>query len=256
MLDEKTTQTEVDPFDAASNPPEQTYDLFGKVEISAWACALVKGQGKVPFDPNTHDKRYTAIDIFVQPLAEIDVKYPRSLEIHPIAEFGEWAKIVLPSIKALGIDNVREVNDRWARIARVPTGKTYDKKDASGNPTGEKGNETTFKFVTLFADEDACRAAYVAAGGAASNGNGATGHNVPLQAGTEDAEKATAFQFLKVIVQQSTKGMTKETHKWADAVAAVQKGIDVYPDVVGQYYKADSLEVGALITEHTNLLPF
>jgi len=61
MLEEKIQ----DPFDAASNPPVQTYDLFGKVELSAWACALVKGQGKVAFDPSVHEKRFTAIDIFI-----------------------------------------------------------------------------------------------------------------------------------------------------------------------------------------------
>src|SRR5689334_525545 len=124
-----------DPFETASNPPTQTYDLFGKVEISAWACALVKGQGKVAYDPNVHEKRFTAVDIYVQPLPEIDVKYPKSLEDHPVAESKEWASITLASIKALGVNNVREVNGRYARIARVPNGKQYEKKDAQGNKT-------------------------------------------------------------------------------------------------------------------------
>src|SRR4030065_1385466 len=92
---------EFDPFASASDPVIQTYDLFGKVEISAWACALVKGTGKVPFDPNNpNHKRLTAIDVFIEPLAEIDVKYPRSLESHWLAGFVGWAKITLPSIKA------------------------------------------------------------------------------------------------------------------------------------------------------------
>jgi hypothetical protein len=253
-----TPETTIDPFDTASNPPEQTYDLFGKVEISAWACALVKGTGKVPHDPAVHPKRFTAVDIYIEPLPEIDVKYPKTLEDHLIAEFTEWAKITLPSIKALGFDNVRDINGKYVRVARVPNGKKYERKDTNGNPTGEMRDETTFKFVALFADEDACRAAWVAAGGTpsnGSNGNGSNGHNVPLQAGTEDAEKATAYQFLKVIVGNATKGMTKETHKWADAQAAVAQAIAQYP-TVAKFYTVNSMETGALITEQTNLLPF
>ena len=246
-----TQTTEVDPFDTASNPPTQTYDLFGKVEISAWACALVKGQGKVPHDPQLHDKRLTAIDIFVQPLPEIDVKYPRSLEIHPIAEFGEWPKITLPSIKALGIDNVRDVNGKWARIARVPTGKKYPKKDAQGNPTGEEGEETTFKFVAFFDDEDACRTAYIAAGGQSANGNGSNGHNHPEPMTTDDAEKATAYAFLKVIVANAAKGKTT----WDEAKTAVGQALAQYP-TVAKFYTADSVETGGLITEVTKLLPY
>jgi hypothetical protein len=247
MLDQ--TQTEVDPFDTASNPPQQTYDLFGKVDISAWACALVKGTGKVAYNPAEHKQRFTAIDIFIQPLAEMDVKYPKTLEIHEIAEFAEWAKIVLPSIKALGIDNVREIDQRWARVARVPNGKKYERKDASGNPTGEFRDETTFKFVELFADEDACRAAYLAAGGRpAENGNG---HNVPAQVGNEDAERQTAYQFLKVIVTNATRG--KET--FAEAQEAVGLALQQYP-TVSKFYLANSVETGELITEVTGKLPF
>jgi hypothetical protein len=237
-----------DPFATASNPPERTYDLFGKVEISAWACALVKGQGKVAYDPAQHKQRFTAVDVFIQPLPEIDVKYPRTLEIHEIAEFAEWAKIVLPSIKALGIQNVREINDRYVRVARVSNGKQYERKDASGNPTGEMRDETTFKFIELYADEDACRAAYLAAGGSA-NGNGA--HNAPAQVGTEDTERVTAYQFLKVIVSNAARG--KGTY--AEARDAVNLALAQYP-TVAKFYTADSVETGELITETTGHMPF
>ena len=244
MLEEKIQ----DPFDAASNPPVQTYDLFGKVELSAWACALVKGQGKVAFDPSVHEKRFTAIDIFIQPLAEMDVKYHKMLEDHPIAESREWANITLASIKALGINNVREVNDRWARVTRVPNGKKYEKKDTSGNPTGEMRDETTFKFITLYADENACRAACLAAGGTPSNGNNAP---QPVTPNAEDTERATAYQFLKVIVSNAARG--KAT--FAEAQEAVGLALQQYP-TVAKFYLANSVETGELITETTNLLPF
>ena len=234
-------QEEFDPFASASDPAVQTYDLFGKVEISAWACALVKGTGKVPFDAqNPAHKRFTAIDVFIQPLPEIDVKYPKTCEEHWVAEFPEWAKITLPSIKAAGFDNVREINNKYARITRVPSGKKYEKKDrTTGQPTGEFADETTFKFVEFYGSEDECRKAYFAAGGQPMT-------NAPQQVATDpnDQAKQTALQFLKVIVTNAAKG--KNT--FDDAKLAVGLAITQYP-TVAEHFNAESAEVTDLINQ-------
>jgi hypothetical protein len=258
MLNEQTTTPaqEFDPYASASDPVVPNYDLWGKVEINAWACALVKGTGKVPYDSNNpNHKRFTAIDVFIQPLQEIDVKYPKTLEEHWVAEFPEWAKITLPSIKGAGFENIREINGKWAQVARVPNGKKYEKKDkATGQPTGEMADETTFKFTQFFESEDACRAAYLAAGGQpSSNGNGnGNGHNVPTPIVDTDAqERASAYAFLKVIVVNAAKGKAA----FADAKTAVTGAIAQYPPVA-KFYNGESLEVGQLITEATGLLPF
>jgi hypothetical protein len=249
---EQTQEKEFDPFDQASNPPERTFDLFGKVEITAWACGLVKGQGKVPFDPAQHKSRLTAIDVFIQPLPEIDIKYPKSLEDHWIAEFTEWAKITLPSIKALGVDNVREINGKFARVTKVPNGKQYAAKDVSGNPTGEMKNELTMKFVQFFADEESCRAAYLAAGGAPSNGNG---HNVPaaVAPSSDEQGRKTALQFLEIIV----KNTALKSDNWEEVKALIAVAVAQYPDVIEKYYTADSPETHDLMTKfNAKLLPF
>lgn len=248
MLDPTTATQEFDPFESASNPATRSFDLWGKVDLSAWACALVKGTGKVPYDSNNPaHKRFTAIDIYVQPLIELDVKYPKSLEDHLVAEFPEWVKITLPSIKALGIDNVREVNGKWARVARVPNGKKYDKKDKDGNPTGEKADETTFKFITLFDSEEACRADYFANGGKPLEGK-----NAPQPVtGSDDNERNTAAAFLKVIVTNAARGKAD----FASAKEAVAQALTQYP-TVSKFFNADSIETGALITEVTGHLPF
>ncbi len=228
VIPETTTQ-EFDPFASASDPVVKSYDLFGMVEINAWACALVKGQGKVPFDPqNASHKRYTAIDVFIQPLVEMDVRYPKSCEEHWVAEFPEWAKITLPSIKAAGFDNVREINGKWARVARVPNGKKYEKKDrATGQPTGEFAEETTFKFVEFYASEDACRAAYLANGGQPV----ATATETPVAQGDE----ATAYAFLKVIVSNATRGKSSIE----EAKEAVETALAQYPTVT-KFYNVES----------------
>ena len=252
---ENTMQDEIN-WDEVNNPPEKSYDLFGKVEIKFWRGAFQKGtRGSVPFNPAVHQKSHIAIDIYIQPLAEIDVKYPKSLEFHDVSWSRSWAKIIIPSLKALGINDAREINDRWVRIAKVPDGGSYQRKDANGNliykPDGSPDmvETTTFNFVALYADEDACRAAYLAAGGKADGNANGNGHNVPLT--NNDTEKQTAYQFLKVIVGNVARG--KET--FAEAQEAVGAILGQYP-TVSKFYLANSVETGELITEVTGKLPF
>lgn len=232
---------EFDPFASASDPSVETrtYDLFGMVEISAWACHLQKGVGKVPFDAaNPDHKRMTAIDVFIQPLPEMDVKYPKTLEDHWIAEFPTWAKITLTSIKAAGFENVREINGKWARVTRVDSlDKPFDKKDAQGNPTGEKTTKKTMKFVEFYDTEDACRAAYIAAGGQP------VGHNQPAMISNDPdaSEKLAAAAFLPVIVKNACTGK-KFTDDWKPAV---NTALAAYP-MVAKHYNAESPEVAEL----------
>jgi hypothetical protein len=232
-------EVEFDPFASASDPSVETrtYDLFGVVEISAWACHLQKGVGKVPFDAaNPDHKRMTAIDVFIQPLPEMDVKYPKTLEDHWIAEFPTWAKITLTSIKAAGFENVREINGKWARVTRVDSlDKPFDKKDAQGNPTGEKTTKKTMKFVEFYDTEEACRAAYLANGGKSAEAN------APV-ADPADAEKTAAVAFLKVIVANACKGKTL-TDDWK---GAINTALTQYP-TVAKFFNADSTEVTELV---------
>lgn len=245
MLDTQTPVTEVDPFASAGAPVLPTYDMFGLVEINAWFCALVTGQGKVPFDPQVHEKRFTAIDVYIQPVH--DVKFPKQCECDWLAESPTWARITLPSIKALGIENPRELNGKWARVTRVDSlEKPYEKKDTAGNKTGEKAVKKTFKFVELYDSEDACRAAYVAAGGTASNANG-NGHNVPAMV-VEDPAKATAATFLNAIVPNAVRGKTT----FADAQAAAKTIITQYAPVAA-YFNETSPETIAIIEQVTGL---
>lgn len=226
-----------DPFASANAPVLPTYDLWGMVEISAFACQLRTGVGKEPFDPNSGLKRFTAIDVYIQSLPEIDVKYPKTLECHWLAESKEWANISLPSIKAAGIDNVREVNGKYARVQRVPSGKTYEKKDTSGNPTGEKRDEMTFKFLEFFNSEDECRKAYIAAGGVAAP----VSTNATIPSAT-DAQKAISLKFLETII---TNVLSSNP---ADKRAAVDNAIKTcgYPPIAS-VFTVDSPEVAALI---------
>ena len=129
---------------------DPTFSVFGLVQAEVWYAALVKGVGKVQFDPLQHrpDQRVTAVTIAVVPVLATQQPAQRDM----IAESSEWAKLVNPSIKALGT-TLRGLHDRYVEAQLVPTGRTY------ANSAGEVKTATTFKFVRLFASEDECRAA-------------------------------------------------------------------------------------------------
>lgn len=140
-----------DPWASAEGATwDSTFSVFGLVQADVWYAALVKGIGKVPFDPLQHrpDQRVTAVTIAVVPVVPEQQPTQRDL----IAESSEWTKLVNPSIKALGT-TLRGLHDRHVEAQLVPTGRTYT------NAAGEVKAATTFKFVRLFGSEDESRAA-------------------------------------------------------------------------------------------------
>jgi hypothetical protein len=150
-----------DPWDAAGNADQRV--LFGQVSLNVWFCALVKGKGKVPYDEKIHERRATAIDLIITPLADARSTY--NTERSMIAESNEWGRIVLPSIKAAGILSVREANGKWCQYTLVSTGETY--RAQRGAHAGEERERTTVKFLKFYNSEDECRSAYYAARGSA-----------------------------------------------------------------------------------------
>lgn len=232
MLDKTQESEETELWNEANNPPEKTYDFFGKIEIKLFKGAYETGtRGAVPFNPATHEKGHTIVKIYIDPLPEINVKYTNQLEYEsPV--WAEWGKVTYPSIKALGIDNAHEVNGMFARVARVPSGKKYTNKD------GQLKDETTFKFVEFFTGEDECRKAYLAAGGQPVNGNNGS---TPAPVTTERSEKTSMYGFMEVIVNQNVQpGMTLDDAK--NAMASHQSYA-----VLSKFYTVDSPEMLDLI---------
>lgn len=162
----QTTQVLDDPFDTASKATLAPRSYYGQIQIDAWHCVLVKGSGKVPFDAAQHnvDDRRTAITISLLPIPEQNIQF--ELARDTIAESREWAGIIWPSLKALGLTSAREAQGKWAKMQQVGTGRMYR------NAKGEEKEATTFKFLALYPDETACRAAYLAETGKGGNGNG------------------------------------------------------------------------------------
>lgn len=215
-----------DPFDAADDPEVGTPEIYGQAQVDAWYCVLVKGRGKVPFDASLFniDQRRTAIKVSILPLAEQNIT--REVYREYIAEFGSWPKITLPSLKALGL-TTRTLNDAWVRIALVPEGRTY-----VSSKTGETRESTTIKVLEVYADEDACRAAYL------KRNVDAEAQDEPAQApaaapagnGTDKARE-TAQKFMEAIA----KAEGGDPAKVAERIAKMP--------LVSKYFTGDSPEV-------------
>lgn len=234
-----------DPFAAADNPVIRPAEYFGKLEVDAWFCALVKGQGKVPFDGQQHpvDQRRTAVDLHVIPLADHKLNYPLTRGV--IAESKEWTAIVWASLRDLGVQSLRELKDseRWCRVTTESTGRTYQSN-------GVTKDATTFRFLALYASEAECEAAFATSrnGGddwldtpamqAAPTTNGRSTNG----ARTEQRERETALAFARILVKQS------------HSIPELGERLAQYP-LVGRFFTVDSPEISEMI-QAGELAPF
>jgi hypothetical protein len=184
-------------MNADYKPGPRTY--FGQVKTDVWPCALVKGQGKVPFDPAQHspDERRIAIDITLAAWSSKGGVF--QVERSMVAESREWARIVKPSLQAIG-QNLRGLNMAWVRVDLVPTGDSYR------NSQGETKERTTFRFLAPYASEAECQEAMEAfyaqhrPAQPANQDDGAEPTASRNGSGTaSDADKATALKFIPAL---------------------------------------------------------
>jgi len=229
----------VDPFDAATQAGERLDSLYGKVEVSATFVKLIKGVGKQPWSESDGvDTRRTEVQITLNPLdcTGLTLLVERRL----IAESRDWSGIVWPSLRDLGLKNVRDLNGKCVKAAMVKTGRTYT------NKRGETSEETTFQFAAVFNTVEEATAAYYAERGGAP---GASADNDPMaipfgaQPATNistngngnGAERETAFQFVAALVKQSG----GDRGKLAGLIAQMP--------LISKYFTVDSPEVQELL---------
>lgn len=212
-----------DVFGSADNAVEPTFNkvFFGQVFFDLYFCALIKGTGKVPFDPAQHkpEQKRTSITLTVVPLPNSGATY--NFERNLIAESKEWASIVLPSIKALGLAT-RDLHSRFVQIEIVPTGERYTDKQGA---TKEK---TTAKFVQVFADETSCQAV---ADSVFGNGNNHTEQPTVTTPQNGNTEREVALKFLPALAHQAGKDREK------------MKALLEQNPFVGKYFDITSPEV-------------
>jgi len=188
-----------DPFNAAmeAQPLNSYTRIFGQFIVDVWPCALVKGQGKVPFDAGTmkENNRRTALDLTLDPVGMMD-NLTKLFERHIVAESRAWTNVTLPSIKALNV-NLRDLNRAWVAVEMKPTGRKWESNE------GEKVDETCFEIVAVFPDENKCREAYQVF--YAKD----TAEDAPAPAANNNAEKSTAAQFLMPLWMQAKRDVAE-----------------------------------------------
>jgi len=189
-------------WQAAMEPAEITYsnDVYGQIELDIWFCVLKKGVGKEVYDPDMHrpNERRTAININIADIGGNN--YKREF----IAEIGRdgWAGVTLPSLKALGITDLAQINNAYVHAEMVKF-DTYKKQD------GTEGVKTAPKILAIYKTVDECAVAAQGGAtqadwmtGAAPAANGSNGGAAPAN----DAEKQVALSFLPAIVKGCVRG--------------------------------------------------
>lgn len=226
----------VDPFDAATQAGERLDTLYGQVDVNATFVKLVKGVGKqVWVESDGVDTRRTEVQITLNPLDVTGLTL--LVERRVIAESRDWSGIVWPSLRDLGLKNVRDLNGKWVKAEMVKTGRTYT------NKRGDTSEETTFKFLGVYSTKAEAEAAYAAARGvsadndpmAISMGHSANGNGAPIHNGASNAERETALQFVGALVKQS--GGDKS--KLASLIMQMP--------LISKYFTVDSPEVADLL---------
>lgn len=183
-----------DPFDAATNAKLRPREYYGQLGVDAYFAKLVKGTGKVPWDPQADsvDNRVTAVNISLIPAPACGLSF--KLERSMIAESVEWAKIVWPSLRAQGVQSAKSADGIWVKLVQESTGRKYRTK------AGEEREATTFKILAVYPDQAACEAAYFATQGVEDLA--AAEAVAAAQPAVDTRAKETAKQFIIALAKQ------------------------------------------------------
>lgn len=207
---------------------QPAYEIWGQAFVAVWKAALVKGEGKVPFDPTIHKSMVYAIDLSIVPITEQNAKHvERSL----IQNSKEW-EMIQKSIKDLGV-TPSEIDQKYVRIAFEPTGETYN------NANGETKNKTFIKFLKVFKNEQECIADY----GAVNMGDvaPATDDNAGVPAAGQKE-----FESAKKLLEASIRSALKSVSEPEEVKALVLVKVKASP-VMAQFFNADSPELDDMI---------
>lgn len=207
---------------------QQAYEVWGQAFVAVWRAALVKGEGKVPFDPTIHKSMVYAIDLSIVPITEQNAKH---VERGLIQNSKEW-EMIQKSIKDLGV-TPSEIDQKYVRIAFEPTGETYN------NANGETKNKTFIKFLNVFKSEAECIADY----GATNMGDvaPATDENAGVPAAGQKE-----FESAKKLLEASIRRSLKIVSTPEEAKALVMVKVKASP-VMARFFNDQSPEVDDLI---------
>lgn len=220
------------------------YEYWGEVSMDVWECALVKGQGRVPFDPAIHKKGpYAAINLNLYPLGEMDLTF--NVERNLVHFEREWTEFTKPSaieaLEAAGFKpHIRELSDKFVHATQVPSGETYARTKDDG--TEEVVTKKALKILRVFKDEGACRAHYLA--GAAGDPGAMSKIEQEDEAIPGFNESDALMPFLEVVVK-SAAGKHSDLIKIREDIS---NQIAAIPQLAGKF-TVDSPEVVQMLAQ-------
>lgn len=203
---------------AAAEMERQFATVYGLIEFDIWFCALVKGTGKVPYDPAVHNgQRLTNVGLAIQPIMG---SYRFPIERSFIAEFKQdgWLSVTHPSLKALG-ENPSTINGKYVKAELVK----YGEYTAA---TGEVKPKTAPKILAVYQNEDEAMAAANAELTQVHHtsvediptGLPANGHTNGNSNQGNDAERATAKAFLVPMLKPARNGNGIDLNKVGEII--------------------------------------
>ncbi|NPV77935.1 MAG: hypothetical protein HPY59_16360 [Anaerolineae bacterium] len=238
-----TTQTFVDPWDTAEQAKEPQFSniIWGQCEAKSWWCVLEKGIGKVEYDPQVHspDQQRTAVDIIVHPLADMGLAFDVTRNM--IAESYEWAGIVLPSIRDLGI-SPKQLNGSWVKVQTVTLTDKAGNAITYTDKNGTVKEKSTLKFLAIFKDEAECSSDYLANSGKTTKQD--TQYSAQYSGGNGNKERETALKFLKVYVENACRGETS-----LEVIRNKLMTLIASQPLISKYFTVDSPEVVEMIAK-------
>lgn len=215
---------------------------FGEIAIvDDFDCILERGRGKVPFDPSFHrpEQRLVALKLKLVCTKADGSTY--DLDQDDITS-GSKHKVTLASLKELGVttrSDLRGLVGKWAQAVRVETGRTYTA--TKGASQGQQVAETALKFLALYDDAEACKAAeaqfYTPRSGGATDGR-----NVPQPVTAADTGSAPVIARDALIATLPALVMAAQKNP-----ATLQTILNGNPQYAANGITAQSPEVAALL---------
>ena len=212
-------------------------EYYGQILVDCVAMVFPGPRGSkerpVPYDPEIHKgmQPFTPINMTLDPLPEMQLSRPVESNWSNFDQ--DWNKISMPSIRQLGFVtpdgrcDLRKFHKSYIKLEYIPGFRK--------NRDPEKDNYKTMKFSAAYADEKACRAAYLEENSA----NAEFSAPVPEAAPASEDAKASAMIFIKAVIKDSrskgkdVSGILEDVRKFLSENAGTCAGLAITsPEVI------------------------
>lgn len=246
---------ENDPQEAMWNraSTDEPFIIYGQISLHIWECMLVKGVGKVAYNPAIHAGERTSIAID-QRITPVDPT-GRIIERNSLNWTGDWKGITRPSIEEQSqvIAGILDLVDGQFR-APEKINNMFVKAELVPRPDNKPGETwTCIKVMKVYSTREQCETEYWAS----KEEDDAAQAQLPLDTATEEEkQRASMAAFLRPMWAQV--GGSSETMESDEAFAEAKEAFaEALEDnaMLANLFNIDSPEVTSL-WENVEIIPF